>query len=177
MRRGPIRRAAGTIGLLALVPTAVMLIKGNVTLHVAAVRAGVTRGSVLVLARIGPVLFLLDDVLMTGPNLDRMMAELARRGGFVVPWSNDVGMDHFCGPLPDSQQAAGRLRERAATLGAAPSPRVVRPSCLLAGRDDLALLAGSHIVDPRLRLDLVDLAVTIAPRAVVAHDSTCTASL
>ena len=53
MRRGPIRRAAGTLGLLALVPTAVMLIKGNVTLHVAAVRAGVTLGSVIVLARVG----------------------------------------------------------------------------------------------------------------------------
>ena len=125
----------------------------------------------------GPVLFLHDDVLLTGPNLDRMMAELARRGGFVVPWSNDVGMDHFCGPLPDSRQAAGRLRERAATLGAAASPRVVRPSCLLAGREDMALLAGSHIVDPRLKLDLIDLPVAIAPRAVVAHDSTCTASL
>ncbi|HYT39214.1 MAG TPA: hypothetical protein VEN99_06880, partial [Acidimicrobiia bacterium] len=49
----------------------------------------------------GPVLFMHDDVLLTGPNLDRMMAELARSGGFVVPWSNDVGMDHFCGPLPE----------------------------------------------------------------------------
>jgi F0F1-type ATP synthase membrane subunit c/vacuolar-type H+-ATPase subunit K len=53
VRRGPIRRAAGTIGLLALVPTAVMLIKGNITLQVAAMRAGVTLGSVVVLARIG----------------------------------------------------------------------------------------------------------------------------
>ena len=53
MRRGPIRRAAGTVGLVALVPTAVMLIKGNVTLQVAAVRAGITLGSVIVLARIG----------------------------------------------------------------------------------------------------------------------------
>jgi len=61
--------------------------------------------------------------------------ELARKGGFVVPWSNDVGMDHFCGPLPEGRQAAGRLRERAATLGAAPSPRVVRPrACSPAGR-------------------------------------------
>lgn len=133
--------------------------------------------SALEAASSGPVLFIHDDVLLTAPNLDRMMAELARKGGFVVPWSNDVGMDHFCGPLPEGRQAAGRLRERAATLGTAPSPRVVRPSCLLAGREDMALLAGSHIVDPRLRLELIELPVTIAPRAVVAHDSTCTASL
>lgn len=53
MRPGPIRRAAGTVGLVALVPTAVMLIKGNVTLQAAAVRAGITLGSVIVLARVG----------------------------------------------------------------------------------------------------------------------------
>jgi hypothetical protein len=52
MRPGPIRRAAGTLGLLALVPTAIMLIKGNVTLQVAAVRAGVTLGTVILLGRI-----------------------------------------------------------------------------------------------------------------------------
>src|SRR2546422_5953205 len=42
----------------------------------------------------GPILFVHDDVLVTRLNLDRMVAELARRarpGGFVVPWSNDVG--------------------------------------------------------------------------------------
>ena len=53
MKAGPIRRAAGTLGLLALIPTALMLIAGNVTLQVAAVRAGITLGSVIVLARIG----------------------------------------------------------------------------------------------------------------------------
>jgi tetratricopeptide (TPR) repeat protein len=130
----------------------------------------------MVAAGPGPVLFIHDDVLLTGPNLERMMAELSRKGGFVVPWSNDVGMDHFCGPLPESRHAAGRLRERAASLGTAPVPRVVRPSCLLAAQEDMALLADSHLVDPRLQLDLIDLPVTIA-RAVVAHDSTCTASL
>jgi len=104
------------------------------------------------------------------------MAELARKGGFVVPWSNDVGMDHFCGPLPESRHAGRPPAGAAASLGTAPPPRVVRPSCLLAGREDMALLADSHLVDPRLQLELIELPVTIA-RAVVAHDSTCTASL
>ena len=52
MKAGPIRRAAGTLGLLALIPTALMLIKGNVTLQVAAVRAGITLGTVMFLARV-----------------------------------------------------------------------------------------------------------------------------
>ncbi|MEA2500068.1 MAG: hypothetical protein QOD01_179, partial [Actinomycetota bacterium] len=47
MKAGPIRRAAGTLGLLALIPTALMLIAGNVTLQVAAVRAGITLGTVM----------------------------------------------------------------------------------------------------------------------------------
>src|SRR5438093_339380 len=37
-----------------------------------------------------------------------------------------------------------------------------------------ASLLGSHIVDPNMRLDVVDLEIHIAPGAVVAHDSTCT---
>jgi hypothetical protein len=52
MKAGPIRRAAGTLGLLALIPTALMLIKGNVTLQVAATRAGITLGTVMILARL-----------------------------------------------------------------------------------------------------------------------------
>ena len=127
----------------------------------------------------GPILFVHDDVLVTRLNLDRMVAELARRarpGGFVVPWSNDVGMDHFCGPLPEVKRAADRLAAAVSGLRPAPATRVVRPSCVLAERDDLRLLGDSHLVDPRLRLDLIDLPVVIA-RAVVAHDSTCTGRL
>ena len=52
MKAGPVRRAAGTLGLLALIPTALMLIAGNVTLQVAAVRAAITLGTVMVLARV-----------------------------------------------------------------------------------------------------------------------------
>jgi hypothetical protein len=52
MKAGPIRRAAGTLGLLGLIPTALMLIKGNVTLQVAAIRAGITLGTVMILARV-----------------------------------------------------------------------------------------------------------------------------
>jgi hypothetical protein len=126
----------------------------------------------------GPVLFIHDDILLTPPNLERMSAELARVGdGFVVPWSNDIGMDHFCGPLPSIRLAIPRLAERARGLGAVPPPRVVRPSCLLGDRTDFTRIGHSHLVDPRLKLDLIDLTVRIAPHAVVAHDSTCTASL
>ena len=42
MKAGPVRRAAGAVGLLALVPTSGMLVAGNITLQVAAVRAAVS---------------------------------------------------------------------------------------------------------------------------------------
>jgi len=52
MKTGPVRRAAGAVGLLALVPTSGMLIAGNITPQVAAVRAAITLLSVLILARV-----------------------------------------------------------------------------------------------------------------------------
>ena len=52
MKRGPVRRAAGVVGLLALVPTSGMLAAGRITPQVAAVRAAITLLSVLMLARV-----------------------------------------------------------------------------------------------------------------------------
>lgn len=51
MKAGPIRRAAGGLGLLALVPTALMLFAGQITLQVAAVRAGITLACAMLVAR------------------------------------------------------------------------------------------------------------------------------
>lgn len=123
-----------------------------------------------------PVLLIHDDVLLTRPNLERMQSVLARRGGLVVPWSNDIGMDHFCGPLPTSRLAAGRLSERVHGLTEIVDPGVVRPSCVLGTAASLSMVTGSHMVDPRMRLEIIDLPITVA-RAVVAHNSTCTSAL
>lgn len=123
-----------------------------------------------------PVLLIHDDVALTRPNLERMQSVLARRGGLVVPWSNDIGMDHFCGPLPPSKHAAGRLADRVSGLTEIADPRVVRPSCVLGTAGNLRMVTGSHVVDPRMRLEIVDLPITVS-RAVVAHDSSCTKAL
>lgn len=126
----------------------------------------------------GPVLVAHDDVLVTRSALDRMEQALDRAGGIVLPYSNDVGMDHFVGPLPEVRRARRAVEERARRVaGAPPEARTVRPSCLLARRDDLLGLVPSHIVDPRMKLEIVDLPVRIAPGAVVAHDSTCSRRL
>jgi hypothetical protein len=49
---GPLRRLAGCVGLLALTPTAVMLVLERVTLVDAAIRAGVTLAVISLLARV-----------------------------------------------------------------------------------------------------------------------------
>jgi hypothetical protein len=53
MKAGPVRRVAGALGLLALLPTALMLLGGQITLEVAAIRAAITLVSACVVARVG----------------------------------------------------------------------------------------------------------------------------
>lgn len=52
MSAGPLRRLVGTLGLLALVPTALLLLRGSVTVTDAAVRGGATLVAVVVLGRV-----------------------------------------------------------------------------------------------------------------------------
>jgi hypothetical protein len=52
MMAGPIRRAAAMLGLLALVPTALMLATGGIDLPTAAIRAAATLAAVVVVAKI-----------------------------------------------------------------------------------------------------------------------------
>lgn len=52
MSPGPLRRSAGALGLMALAPTAVMLVMGSVSLADAALRAGVTLVVVVTVGRV-----------------------------------------------------------------------------------------------------------------------------
>ncbi|MGH2735026.1 MAG: glycosyltransferase [Actinomycetota bacterium] len=126
----------------------------------------------------GRVLFVHDDVLVVPSTLDALVAEWERSGGAVVPYSNDLGMDHFCGTLPPVDGAKAEVERRARSLSATSRPALlIRPVCLLADRDDMSSLGGSHIVDPKMKIDVISVDVHIAPGAVVAHDSTCSRRL
>lgn len=52
MSAGPLRRAVGVLGLLALVPTAVLLTTGTITVEDAALRAGATLLAAWVLGKV-----------------------------------------------------------------------------------------------------------------------------
>jgi hypothetical protein len=52
MKTGPLRRVFGTLGLVALAPTALMLARGLLTPTDAAVRAAATLAAVVVLSRL-----------------------------------------------------------------------------------------------------------------------------
>ena len=64
MQTGPLRRLVGAVGLIALVPTALLLIGGDITAVDAAVRALVTMLGVVVIGR------------ATGAFLDRQARRL-----------------------------------------------------------------------------------------------------
>ncbi len=123
----------------------------------------------------GPVLVAHDDVAVTPEAASGMAAELARRGGIVVSYSNDVGTDHFIGTLPPSARAAGRLAELARTATSSEVARF-RPTVVVADPEELAVLVETRIVDPRLTIADPRLRVTTAA-AVVAHDGICVSRL
>ncbi len=123
----------------------------------------------------GPVLVAHDDVAVTPEAASGMAAELARRGGIVVSYSNDVGTDHFIGTLPPSARAAGRLAELARTATSSEVARF-RPTVVVADPEELAVLVETRIVDPRLTIADPRLRVTAAA-AVVAHDGVCVSRL
>ena len=123
----------------------------------------------------GPVLVAHDDVAVTPEAASGMAAELARRGGIVVSYSNDVGTDHFIGTLPPAARAAGRLAELARTATSSEIARF-RPTVVVADPEELAVLVETRIVDPRLTIADPRLRVTAAA-AVVAHDGVCVSRL
>ncbi len=123
----------------------------------------------------GPVLVAHDDVAVTPEAASGMAAELARRGGIVVSYSNDVGTDHFIGTLPPSARAAGRLAELARTATSSEVARF-RPTVVVADPEELAVLVETRVVDPRLTIADPRLRVTAAA-AVVAHDGVCVSRL
>ena len=93
----------------------------------------------------------------------------------MLPFSNDLGMDHFCGPMPRVADAAAAVDVMARkVIGRAPQIRTARPSCLMADAQDLGALLVWHPADPRSKLNVIDLPMRVGPGAVVAHDSTCT---
>ncbi len=123
----------------------------------------------------GPVLVAHDDVAVTPEAASEMAAELARRGGIVVSYSNDVGTDHFIGTLPPAARAGGRLAELARTATSSEIARF-RPTVVVADPEELAVLVETRVVDPRLTIADPRLRVTAAA-AVVAHDGVCVSRL
>lgn len=89
---GPVRRGAATLGLLALVPTALMLATGAIDLPDAAIRAAATFAAVILVAKI--VSAVLRGIARQAGDLARTAALVeaeAQRGNVISAASSTAG--------------------------------------------------------------------------------------
>ena len=70
MRTGPLRRLVAAFGLIALVPIALMLTRGDLTVAEAGIRAGIVFGVVLVVVRLSEL-----ALLVMASSLERRAVE------------------------------------------------------------------------------------------------------
>lgn len=121
----------------------------------------------------GPVLFVHDDMLITAECL-QALAGADRGSGVVVPWSNDLGTEHYVGGLPKIRGGEDRLRSEARSLPlpAAQASRF-RAGCLLGDAPVLLAMVDNDITSANTIIEDVVRPATIAGRAVAAHDGGC----
>lgn len=125
---------------------------------------------VVAAAQQGQVLLVHDDVLVTRPTLEKMIACHREVGGVVAPYSNERAPDQFIGSLPAARDAEAEVHAVARKV----SRRTVheaRFSCLVSDGVTFSDCGGS-LVMPGSALVRTDVHVTLA-QAVVAHDMEC----
>lgn len=117
-----------------------------------------------------------DDVFLSPAAVPELIASLDDGNRYAVPYTNDIGMDHFGGSLPSVGLVdAPTLKHRSEGLERKPV-RTVRPSCLVARTDDLIAFAERPLTEPNLRVDDIDLGFVAAP-VLAAHDGSCSSAL
>ena len=117
-----------------------------------------------------------DDVFISQAAIEVLVAAVGDTHPYVVPYTNDLTMDHFGGSLPPADKVDdATLASRARELVEQPVRRI-RPVCIAARRSDLLDLAERPLVEPNLRIDDVDLGFVAAP-VLAAHDGACTSRL
>jgi hypothetical protein len=75
MRTGPLRRLFAAFGLIALVPIALMVTRGDLTVAEAGMRAGIVFGVVLVVVRVSEL-----ALSLMAASLERRAVEAKRAG-------------------------------------------------------------------------------------------------
>lgn len=121
----------------------------------------------------GPTLLIHDDAVLHPVAVRTLAAEVATHGCVVVAGTNDVGSDHFVGPLPtaDEKALAGRRSQ-----GAGAQLRKVIPTCVAGEPDDLAELVAVKVIDPRVTLTATKLRL-VASQVVAGHEGSCRSRL
>ena len=125
----------------------------------------------------GPVLFVHDDVLIT-PDGVRALARAERGEGVAVPWTNDLGVDHYLGSLPKVRAGDGALR-RAGQAAPKPPAKAARyrPSCAYGDVRALAALLNNELIYAGTIIEDAVLPATVVAGAIASHDGSCVEQL
>ncbi len=185
--RAALRRARQLAGVRGRIVVVAPLPNGRPTLDGAAGEPGVTVvpthgpeaiAAALAECRPGPVLLVHDDLLVPADSARRLLETWRRHGGYVVPWTNDMDIDHCVGALPPIAQAARQLGPAVQSVRRREGHVYrVRPVCILGERDALAELVAHQLHNPLTILNDVDSTYRVAAGAVAVHDADCRAGL
>lgn len=114
-----------------------------------------------------------DDVLLTPETAMALVRASEGSGSLTVPWSNDLGTDHFAGSLPTVSEAGRVIGERRASTGHSRVVQQVRPCCVAGTPGQIRGLVPLHLAYPGTRLNTVKGDIEVVHGALVAHDDTC----
>jgi len=119
-----------------------------------------------------PALIIHDDVVLTMRGTMALERELAAGARYVIPYSNDPGMDHYIGSLPAGKEAERVLDEIRVPGDSIPAVQI-RPACIAAKASDLTALLGESLPDPYASINSTELGFVVAGGAVAAHETEC----
>jgi tetratricopeptide (TPR) repeat protein len=123
-----------------------------------------------------PVILIHDDVTIDRTALTALERSLDTGNRYVVPYSNDPGVDHTAPTLPEGP-AGTRMRSRVDAPSESRRAGNLRPACLAGRAADLLELTEDPLPDPFTRLEDTSDRFVVAGGALVAHAARCAGRL
>jgi tetratricopeptide (TPR) repeat protein len=123
-----------------------------------------------------PTVLMHDDVTITAKGVVALERELQAGSRYVVPYSNDPGMDHFIGSLPADKAAQRHLDQLPVPAESKIAIRI-RPACVAGNAGDLMKLLSHPVADPFASINSGEFTFTVAAGALASHSTTCVGRL
>lgn len=116
------------------------------------------------------VLHVIDGVTLSAGTMRKLVQRASQTGKLAVPWTNDIGTDHYAGALPVHGNIVPALTELGRRMPDDAVARVVRPVCIAGSLSQIRGLVPFHLSYPTTILRLVYEDCIVVGGAVAAHD-------